>query len=139
MSKFAQFCNMYRYMRFNRVRITFMPYQGYNASGLMSIALDPNPRAVSPTAITETTRHRINATGDIKSQLVLDILAKDLHQGQSERSAWLITQPSSAVAEPEWYIGGVIQAWSQNAIADAATIGTLRIDVDASFKALTAN
>jgi hypothetical protein len=133
-SKLLNFYGMYDWARITRLKLTYTPNVGYSEVGWFGMAIDPNPRAVAPAALTHVTRHYHSVSGDIKNEHVLDLSQRQLEQLGSGNMQWYTTDNT---ADEEWRCPGVLQLYSKNTQLSGVSIGQLIIEAVVEFKGLT--
>jgi hypothetical protein len=132
--KIAKFGTMFEYTQFHSIVMTWVPYVASTVSGSMAVGLDPLPTAGEPAATSDAARHAYSFVSDLKQQTTLVIPGSALHQAEGPYGPWLIN--SSSTTSVQWYCAGVLQIYGNT--STTGVIGHFQVDVDVSFRALTA-
>lgn len=137
--KLATFYGMYDWSRIIKLRFEYQPNVSFATTGFLGMAIDPNPRAVVPTSVTDVSRHYHSITGDCKQAMVLDISGAQLASQASGRASWYTTEDN---ADMEWRAPAVFQMLGDFAEGGSpvnATVGHLHISATFQFKGLNGN
>lgn len=123
----AVLAGLYREFRIFRVSVQFVPYVSTTNSGTVAIGVDPDPSVGLPTSLGAPARHKASVITDLTEKAIVTY-----NPAMDGKTGNRFTFQATNRSDDE-YSFGTVELFSNNSLANAASIGYVVFTVDVAF------